>query len=157
MSAPSRRDFCAGGCRALALAAVAGPAAAALQACGGTSSPSGVNAPALPVIAGTAGPAGITVAVDANSPLAAAGSAALVQSSRGSFLVARTGAEAFTAVTATCTHQSCTVSGFDSGVYVCPCHGSRYDTGGRVVNGPATRALQQFPAALSGGILTISV
>jgi hypothetical protein len=48
-------------------------------------------------------------------------------SSRGSFLVARTGTDTFTALTAICTHQQCTVTGFADNRYVCPCHGSQYD------------------------------
>ncbi|HXD74945.1 MAG TPA: Rieske (2Fe-2S) protein, partial [Vicinamibacterales bacterium] len=66
---------------------------------------------------------------------------ALVNSSGGVFLVARTGANSFTAVTAQCTHEACVVSGATSSTYVCPCHGSEFDTSGHVVVGPAVTPL----------------
>jgi thiosulfate dehydrogenase [quinone] large subunit len=152
----TRREFCTQACRAVGLAAVGGALTTALQGCGGIASGTAVSAPTLPVLAANAASGGVTLAVDASSPLATVGGAALVQSSRGSFLVSRTGQEAFTAVTAVCTHQSCTVTSFADQSYVCPCHGSRYDTSGRVVNGPATRALQQFSTQFAGGTLTIA-
>jgi cytochrome b6-f complex iron-sulfur subunit len=46
------------------------------------------------------------------------------------------------ALSATCTHLGCNVRAEDSGGYLCPCHGSRYDAYGAVVDGPAPRALQ---------------
>jgi Rieske Fe-S protein len=48
------------------------------------------------------------------------------------------------ALTARCTHLGCLVS-FNSAerAWECPCHGSRFDTEGRVLQGPATRPLEQ--------------
>lgn len=43
---------------------------------------------------------------------------------------------------ARCTHLGCRLDRVVDGVVVCPCHGSRFDAEGRVLNGPATRALQ---------------
>jgi nitrite reductase/ring-hydroxylating ferredoxin subunit len=43
---------------------------------------------------------------------------------------------------ARCTHLGCRLDRVVDGVVVCPCHGSRFDAAGRVLNGPATRALQ---------------
>ena len=147
----TRREFCA---RAASLAA-AGGVFTILQACGGSpTSPS--NAPALPVVTGTRVTGGVTVNIDAGSPLAATGSAALVQSSGGTFLVARTDAASFVALTATCTHQTCTITGFSSPTYVCPCHGSTFDVNGRVLGGPAPTALRQFPTQFANGVLTIT-
>jgi Rieske Fe-S protein len=97
------------------------------------------------------------VTVDGASPVANIGSAATLQTSLGRVLIARTDASAFTALTATCTHQSCTITGFEDQEYVCPCHGSRFATSGVVRNGPASRALQQFPTTFDGTVLTVSV
>jgi len=80
---------------------------------------------------------------------------ALVTSTAGTFLVARTGATSFLALTAQCTHQACVVSNATSSSYVCPCHGSEFDTSGRVLVGPATVPLRQFQTQFSNNVLTI--
>ena len=54
----------------------------------------------------------------------------------------------------TCTHQGCQVGDFASnGIATCPCHGSRYDTGGSVVNGPAPLPLRRYEATLEGSTI----
>ena len=51
-------------------------------------------------------------------------------------------AQGMRALSATCTHLGCTVrADAESGGFVCPCHGSRYDAQGNVLGGPAPRAL----------------
>lgn len=55
-----------------------------------------------------------------------------------------------------CTHQSCVVGAFRNGVSACPCHGSRFDTSGAVVNGPATTPLKEYTATLNGDIVTVT-
>ena len=127
-----------------------------LEACGGSlTSPS--NAPALPAISATVSSGAITLTIDSSSPLANVGGAALVQTASGNFLVARTAQDTFTALTAICTHEACTVSGFQNQHYVCPCHGSEYTTSGAVVQGPAPAPLRQFATRLTGPVLTITV
>ena len=48
--------------------------------------------------------------------------------------------EGFYAITSTCTHLGCTVARSKEG-FACPCHGSRFDSRGRVIGGPAPRPL----------------
>ena len=147
----TRRQFCA---QAAGFAALGG-AFTILQGCGGSpTSPS--NVPALPIVSGTRVTGGVTVAVDSGSPLSAVGGAALVQSSGGNFLVAHTAAESFVALTSICTHETCTITGFGSQTYVCPCHGSTFDVNGRVLAGPAPSALRSFPTQFAAGVLTIT-
>lgn len=155
----TRRDFCAQTCRAVSAAALGGALATLVEACGGSStSPSSL--PALMTVNGGTSGRTVSVTVDAASPLASVGGAALVQPSvvqLGVFLVARTGPSAFAVLNATCTHEGCTVTGFSSGRYQCPCHDSQFDTSGRVLSGPAPRALTTYPSQFADPVLTFTV
>jgi cytochrome b6-f complex iron-sulfur subunit len=99
----------------------------------------------LPVLNGTPVSGGITLTTTSSSPLAAVGSAALVQTSVGDFLVAHTSQNAFVALSAICTHQTCIITGFANQTYVCPCHGSTYDINGRVTGDPRRRHCSSTP------------
>jgi len=46
----------------------------------------------------------------------------------------------FSALSLVCTHLGCSVSGDEQG-FACPCHGSRFDLDGKVMQGPATKPL----------------
>jgi nitrite reductase/ring-hydroxylating ferredoxin subunit len=152
MTDSTRREFCARTCGAISFAALG----SLLPACGGSpTSPS--SAPALPTLSPAVVNSTITLAIDSSSPLAAVGGAALVQTSAGNFLVGHTAQDAFTALTAVCTHEACTVSGFQNQTYVCPCHGSQYSLSGAVVQGPAPTALRQFATRFASNVLTITV
>jgi cytochrome b6-f complex iron-sulfur subunit len=48
--------------------------------------------------------------------------------------------EGFYAISTTCTHLGCTVARSREG-FACPCHGSRFDSNGKVTGGPAPRPL----------------
>lgn len=145
----TRRQFCVHACQAVSLLTLG----SVLQGCGSPTSADQV--PLLPQLTASVVSGGVTVTVGPSSPLASVGGAALVQSAAGNFLVARTAQTAFTALTAVCTHQACTVNGFESPVYVCPCHGSRYNLQGGVVQGPAPASLRQFQTDFTGDLLTI--
>ena len=95
--------------------------------------------------------------MDSNSPLSAVGSAAVVQTPSGSFLIARTAQSSFTALTAVCTHEGCTIDEYQSGTYECSCHGSQFSTSGSVVRGPAASPLRQFATSYASPTLTIAV
>jgi cytochrome b6-f complex iron-sulfur subunit len=149
----SRRRFCAGACQAVSGATLA----TMFAGCGGAgdspTSPSS-RAVELGVSSGRYTGSGVDVQVS-GSALAEVGGAVLVESIAGVFLVARTAGNSFSAIDAVCSHQSCTVTGADGTAYVCPCHGSRYDRNGRVLNGPATAALRQFQTTFASGVVTI--
>jgi cytochrome b6-f complex iron-sulfur subunit len=148
-SKTSRREFCA---HAISFVTVA----SLIEGCGSkspTGPGGGTNVPALPTAAGST----ITVSNVSGSSLANVGSAALVQAGGTSVLVLRSGQDSFTALTAVCTHEACIVTGFQSGVFVCPCHGSQYSTSGQVQQGPATRALRSFATQFTNNVLTITV
>src|SRR4051812_5878017 len=147
----SRRDFCVHTCQAVSLGALA----SIVNACGGSPNSPSTNVPSLTTVPGTVSSGAVLVTVDAGSPLATVGGAALVQSPTGAFLVARTGQDTFTALTATCTHEGCTVTGYESSTYTCPCHGSQFSTTGGVVHGPASRSLQSYATTFANGTLSI--
>ena len=154
----TRREFCAHACQAASVAAVAGVFGSVLQACGGNSNPSSPSGfQSLPVIGATPANGSVALTIDSASPLAAVGSAALIQTSSQFLLVAHTAQDAFAALNGTCTHQACTITGFGSGVFVCPCHGSQFTTSGRVVSGPAPAPLAQHQTQFANGVLTIAL
>ncbi|HYM21694.1 MAG TPA: Rieske (2Fe-2S) protein [Vicinamibacterales bacterium] len=151
----SRRVFCARAGQAISLASLAS-LLPALQGCGGSSTgPS--DMPQLSTIIASIVGSTVTLTIDAASPLNAVGGAALVQASGQSFLVAQTSAGSFTALTAICTHEGCTVTGFQNSQYVCPCHGSTYSTSGQVLQGPAPQSLRSFATRFANTVLTITV
>lgn len=152
----TRREFCATACRGTSVAALAGALSAMLEGCG--TNPAGPESSAnpLPVVTGDTARNAITLSVGAGSPLAAAGGMALVQTSIGDFLVAHAADGTFVALSATCTHQGCTITGYLEADYVCPCHGSTYSTTGQVLGGPAPRALTRYQTERSGDVLTIT-
>jgi Rieske Fe-S protein len=107
-------------------------------------------------LAGRFTSSGVQVVV-AGSRLADVGGAALVESTAGLFLIARTSTTTFAAIDAVCTHEGCTINGADGAAYVCPCHGSRYNRSGQVLAGPARASLRQFPTTFADGIVTIAL
>jgi cytochrome b6-f complex iron-sulfur subunit len=143
----NRRDF-------FRFASTAG-VAALFSSCGGNPA-SSIPGTSLPTMNASVTAAGVTVAVGATSPLGSTGGMALVASSAGNFLVTRTGATTFIALTAQCTHEACVVSSSTGQSFVCPCHGSEFDTSGRVIVGPAVAALRQFQTQFANDVLTIS-
>lgn len=62
----------------------------------------------------------------------------------------------FGALSPICTHRGCTVD-VQGDRLVCPCHGSTYDRDGRVLKGPAQRALTGYRVTRSGDELVIEV
>lgn len=76
-------------------------------------------------------------------------------------LVVNVGDNVIRAFTSVCTHQECSRDwGFSNGVFEClesGCgHGSRFDTNGKVIRGPATRDLAEFTVVTENDIVTIT-
>jgi cytochrome b6-f complex iron-sulfur subunit len=149
----SRREFCA---HAISLATVA----SLIEGCGGgnPAGPSGGgNVPQLDRI--NASVAGSTVTVNnvSGTALANVGGAALVQAGSNNILVVQTAQGSFSAFTAVCTHEQNLITGFQSNTFMCPAHGSQFNTSGAVVQGPATRQLSRFNTQFTNNVLTITV
>jgi len=64
-------------------------------------------------------------------------------------------AEAPVALSLACTHLGCRVAGAPGG-FACPCHGSRFDRRGAVLEGPATRPLPRLPFEVRGERLIVT-
>ena len=129
--------------------------AGALAGCGGGggSSPSSPSTPAP-----TPGPSG-----ELRLPLMGVGetvaaSVTLVGGLVTPLAVTRLSEAEAVTVSRICTHQACTVAlpGAPGATLDCPCHGSRFRTNGQVVNGPAARALAQFPTRIVGNEVVVS-
>jgi cytochrome b6-f complex iron-sulfur subunit len=55
----------------------------------------------------------------------------------------------FHAISAVCTHLGCIANWkSEEGIIACPCHGSKFDREGRVIEGPAPRGLPRFSMTL---------
>ncbi|HSK35016.1 MAG TPA: Rieske (2Fe-2S) protein [Propionicimonas sp.] len=63
----------------------------------------------------------------------------------------------FKAFSAVCTHQGCVVANIKGADINCTCHGSKFSTAdGSVVNGPATKPLEELKVTVEGEDLTVS-
>jgi cytochrome b6-f complex iron-sulfur subunit len=63
------------------------------------------------------------------------------------------------AVSRICTHEGCTVDLPLASLLTlnCPCHGSRFQVTGQVVNGPAARPLASFPTVIVGDQVVVTL
>lgn len=59
-------------------------------------------------------------------------------------------------VSAVCPHEGCEVDwDAESSEFLCPCHDSRFNSGGGRLNGPAAHDLMPLPSRISGGVLEV--
>jgi cytochrome b6-f complex iron-sulfur subunit len=75
---------------------------------------------------------------------------------RGRFYLARLEDGGFLAISRQCTHLGCTVPwDADAQCFACPCHASRFDITGAVVNAPAPRALDLFSLTIENDTIRV--
>lgn len=66
-------------------------------------------------------------------------------------------ANAFSAVQVACTHQGTAINyNAAQGKFICPNHGSQFNTSGAVLVGPAATSLKKYPVAVKGSTLTVT-
>lgn len=76
----------------------------------------------------------------------------------GSFYLACLEDNSFIALSRTCTHLGCSVPWDDKQKkFVCPCHGSTFDSAGSVLTPPATRPLDYFPVRIENGSIRVDI
>ena len=101
----------------------------------------------------------VSVTIDAKSPLNKVGGSVVVDSTAGKIVILRTGEAAFVAFSAKCTHKGGIIE-FDpaSKQFVCPKHGSRFDSAtGAVKEGPAESPIKPFTAKGTSASVTVTV
>ena len=135
-----RKDFLKKG---LALCGLSMIPAGLMQSCGKTSN---------------SGPTNVNFTLDltqaANSSLNTIGGNMTING----LIIIRTSATVFSALSAACTHQGCTVNYISStAILRCPCHGGTFNaTTGAVLGGPPPSPLSTYKTSLSGNILTVT-
>jgi len=76
---------------------------------------------------------------------------------KGDIIIIRSTDTVYIALSKVCTHSQCTVTYNSSSKDIpCPCHGSKFNTEGAVLNGPANSPLKKYNLKQDGNILTIS-
>ncbi|HEX2290477.1 MAG TPA: Rieske (2Fe-2S) protein, partial [Pseudonocardiaceae bacterium] len=134
-------------------------ASVALAACSSYGNPAqpAPQAPLEPVApsapdAPPAGPAGESLASTSDIPVG--GGEVFADQN---VVVTQPEAGTFKAFSAVCTHQGCTVSKVASGTIDCSCHGSKFAIAdGSVVNGPASRPLEERQVTVSGDTIQLA-
>jgi len=72
-------------------------------------------------------------------------------------IIFRTGDTSYMALSKECTHSQCTITyNHADGNLPCPCHGSTFNTGGAVLNGPAASNLKKYNVKKEGNTLIIT-
>jgi Rieske Fe-S protein len=119
-------------------------AAAALAACGGSTS---VTAPSS---------VGLSVKVSDYATLATIGGVALVNASGSPIAVVRTGATTFVALSRICPHRGTTVNVTANG-FLCPNHGATFNSTGTWTGGERTSNMRSYTTTYDSVTGTISI
>lgn len=157
----TRREFLFKSAGTLVVISSSGLVSTILSSCSG-SGPSGPDtSTTLSIIQGTVSNNEISVSLAASSPIAEKNTRALVEYSNasGAVLVEHNSDDTFRALSGVCTHQGCFVTYFDStkNIFICPCHGSRFDLNGSVVQGPAPSKLAEYTTRVENNSLIITL
>jgi len=156
----SRRAFFNKSAGTIAVISTSGLISTIINSCTDNSTGPGNSTP-LSTIQGTVANNQVTVSLGSSSPIADKNTRALVKYSNGSgaILVEHNSDDTYKALSGICTHERCVVSDFDgsNSVFVCPCHNSRFDLNGNVVQGPASSKLRTYTTKVENSSLIINL
>jgi Rieske Fe-S protein len=104
---------------------------------------------ALPSVAARAAGSKVAIPLAKLEMLKSVGGSISIKVKDKLLLLVRDSASSVRAFNPICTHRQCVVA-FNAGdnKIKCPCHGSQFDLDGHVLHGPASRALETYPAEL---------
>lgn len=154
----SRREFLFNTISTITIAGVSGSLTSILQSC--AANPTGLNSySGITKMAASPVENKIELTIDAANPLNLTGGILLLVYNNGDngVLLQRISATEIKAITAVCTHEGCIIDLFstEENNFGCPCHGSRFNLNGGVVQGPADAPLKSFLTTIENNLLTI--
>jgi cytochrome b6-f complex iron-sulfur subunit len=157
----SRREFFFKSAGTLAVISASGLVSTIIDSCGGNNPSGPSNVSTMNIIQGSVSNNEISISLDSSSPIAAKNTRAVVEYNNGggAILVEHNADDTYRAVSGICTHQGCIVTDYDgtNNVFVCPCHGSRFDLSGNVVQGPAPAKLIQYSTRVENNFLIVTL
>ena len=144
---PSRREF-------VVMSGTAAVAAAA--GCGDGGSPTSSTPASTPAPSASSGPNELRVPLPAVGQTVGANGQLLTPLP---LAITRLSDTTVAAVSRICTHEGCTVNLPVASLLTlnCPCHGSRFQVTGQVVNGPAARPLASFATVIVGDQVVVTL
>lgn len=98
----------------------------------------------------------ITLDLSKQLPSALAAANGFLFINRARVVALNVGNNTIRAFTSICTHEACDVTRFANGAMECPCHGSRFNTSGQAIQGPASQPLTEYTVARDGDMVTIT-
>jgi cytochrome b6-f complex iron-sulfur subunit len=153
----SRREFFIKSAGAIAVVSTSGLVSTIISSCGNNNPSAPSNLTSLKTIQGTVSNNQISISLGSSSPIANKNTRALVEynNGNGAIIVEHSSNDTYKAISGICTHQGCIVADFDGSDFVCPCHGSKFDLNGNVVQGPAPSKLRQYNTSVENNSLII--
>lgn len=157
----SRREFFVKSAGTIAVISTTGLVSTLINSCAGNGPSGPSNVSSLKIIQGSVVSNQVSISIGTTSPVANKNTRALVEynNGNGAILVEHKADDSYNAISGICTHQGCVVSDFDgsNNVFVCPCHGSRFDLNGNVVQGPAPSGLRHYNSTIESNSLIITL
>ena len=157
----SRREFFLKSASAIALVSTSGFITAFINSCSNNNPTAPSNTTPLATIQASVVNNEISISLDPSSPIVNKDSRALIlyNNNSGAIIVEHNSDDSYKAISGICTHQGCIISNFEgsSNDFVCPCHNSKFDMNGNVVQGPASTNLAGYNTRVENNSLIITL